>query len=170
MSSRLTAMEIEGREFPRRLRGCDPEEVRMYLRSVAAEVERLNLENATLLEETGRIKEALQEFRDRERSLRETLVTAQEMAEGLRERSRVESELLVKETRVKTERMLELAQDQLARIEAEISRARLERDLFENRLRSTIEEHQALLDLRRQERANEDNVLFMRRRSGAEAG
>ena len=61
MSSRLTAMDIEKQEFGRRLRGYDPEEVRLYLRSVAEEVERLNLENGRLLEEIGELAAALRD-------------------------------------------------------------------------------------------------------------
>jgi cell division initiation protein len=170
MSNRMTAMEIEGQDFPRKVRGFDPEEVRLYLRSVAAEIERLNLDNGTLLEEIGRLKGQVAEHRDREQALRETLVTAQEMASGLKEKSRTESDLMIKEARLKAERMIERAQDQLTRIEAEISRAKLERDLFENRLRSTIEEHESLLDLRKRERTEPDNLRFLRRRCAAEAG
>ena len=170
MSTRLTAMEVEGQEFPRKVRGYDPDDVRLYLRSVAAEIEKLNLENGSLREELGRLKEQIHEHRDRDRSLRETLVTAKEMAEGLKDRSREESDLMIKEARLKSERLLERAQDQLARIEAETSRAKLERDFFENRLRSAIEEHEALLDLRKRERSGTDNLRFLRRRTAAEAG
>jgi cell division initiation protein len=170
MSSRVTAMDVESQEFPRKMRGYDPEEVRMFLRSLAAEIERLNLENANLREEAGRLRDRADEYRDREKSLRETLVTAQQMADELKERTRTETDLMVKEARLKSERMLERAQDQLAKIESDIGKARLERDLFENRLRSTIEEHEALLDLRKQERADEfDNLRFLRRRTAAEA-
>ena len=56
MANRLTAMEIEKQEFRRKLRGCDPEEVQLYLEAVAAEVERLNLENAEFHEELGLLR------------------------------------------------------------------------------------------------------------------
>ena len=42
--------------------------------------------------------------------------------------------------------------------------------MFEGRLRNLIEEHASLLDLRKQERADSDNLHFLRRRRGAEAG
>jgi cell division initiation protein len=152
------------------VRGYDPDEVRLYLRSVAEEIERLNLANATFKEEVGNLKDKVAEYRDRERSLQETLVAAQQMAEEYREKTRLESDLMIKEARLKSERLLEHAQDQLARIETEIGRAKLERDAFENRLRAAIEEHQALLDLRKKERSEIENLRFLRRRSGSEAG
>lgn len=170
MSSRLTAMEVESQEFHRKVRGYDPDDVRLYLRAVAAEIEKLNLENATLREEVGRLQGGAQEHRDRERALRETLVTAKEMANTLEHRSREESDLMIKEARLKSERMLERAQDQLTLIEAEISRAKLERDVFENRLRGVIEEHGALLELRKRERSEKDNLRFLRRRTTTAAG
>jgi cell division initiation protein len=170
MSERMTARDVEGQDFPRKVRGYDPDEVRLYLRSVAEEIERLNLENATFKEEVGNLKDKVEEYRDRERSLQETLVAAQQMAEEYREKTRLESDLLIKEARLKSERLLEHAQDQLSRIEAEIGRAKLERDAFENRLRAAIEEHQALLDLRKKERSEIENLRFLRRRSGSEAG
>ena len=143
--SRLTAMEIEKQDFRRKVRGYDPDDVQMYLRSVAEEVERLHLENGELREEVGRLKHAAQEIRGREQALQQTLVTAQNMTGEMKEKAKAEAELMVRRARLNSERMLQQAQDQLARLEAEISRCKLERDLFERRLRGTLEEHMALL-------------------------
>ena len=170
MSTRLTAMDIERQDFARKLRGFDPEEVKLFLRAVAEELERVNLENATLREENGALTQRLDDFKDRERTLQETLVTAQKMSADLKDRSKHEAELLVKEARVKAERLLEQAQDQLQALENEIGRLRLEKDAFENRLRAAIEEHLSLLDLRRQEKADIDNLRFLRRRSTTDVG
>jgi cell division initiation protein len=158
-------MDVERQDFKRSLRGFDREEVRLFLKAVSEEVERLNLENSELREEAGSLRSRIDDFRERERMLQETLVTAQKMSEELTAKTHKESELMIKEARIKAERLLEQAQDQLSRIEAEIGRVKLERDAFENRLRNAIEEHLALLDLRKQERAELDNVRFLRRRN-----
>lgn len=170
MSTRLTAMDIEKQEFARKMRGYDPDEVKMFLRAVAEEIERVNLENATLREESGGLTRRLDDFKDRERTLQETLVTAQRMSAELKEQSRHEADLLVREARVKAERLLEQAQDQLLALDNEIGRLRLEKDAFENRVRAAIEEHLSLLDLRKQERADTDNLRFLRRRSTTDVG
>jgi len=170
MSTRLTAMDIEKQEFARKMRGLDPDEVQMFLRAVAEEIERLNLENATLREENGSLTQRIDDYEDRERTLQETLVTAQRMSTDLRDRSKQEADLLVREARVKAERLLEQAQDQLQSLENEIGRVRLEKEAFENRLRAAIEEHLSLLDLRRQEKTDIDNLRFLRRRSTTDVG
>ena len=171
MSDRLTARDVKSQSFNKKVRGYDPEDVDLFLRSVSEELERVHLENAELKEEVGHLRERVEDFRARERTLQDTLLTAQRMAGELKEQTQSESEILVKEARIKAERLLETAQDQLASIEAEISRCKLERDMFENRLRNTIEEHVALIDMRRQERESEpDNLHFIRRRQATEAG
>jgi cell division initiation protein len=170
MSTRLTAMDIEKQDFTRKMRGFDPDEVQLFLKAVAEEIERLNLENATLQEENGSLHQKLDDYEDRERTLQETLVTAQRMSTDLRDRSRQEAELLVREARVKAERLLEQAQDQLHNLENEIGRVRLEKDAFENRVRSAIEEHLSLLELRKQEKADGENLRFLRRRSTTDVG
>jgi cell division initiation protein len=170
MTTRLTAMDIEKRSFTRKMRGFDPEEVELFLRSVADEVEALNLENGALHEENGTLRQRLDDLKDRERTLQETLVTAQMMSTDLKHRSKAEADLLVKEARFKAERLLEQAQDQLHALENEIGRLRLERDAFESRLRATIDEHLALLELRKQEKADADSLRFLRRRSTTDVG
>jgi len=170
MSDRLTAMDVEGQEFRRTLRGFDPESVRMFLRSVAEEIQRLNLENADLRADNAKLHAGIREVRERERTLQETLVSAQKMSDEMKERARHESDLTLREARARAERLLEQAQDQLARIEDEIRRARLERDAFESRLRGAVEEHLALLELRRSERSETDNLRFLHRKTGSENG
>lgn len=39
MSTRLTAMDIEKQVFTRKMRGFDPDEVQLFLRAVAEEIE-----------------------------------------------------------------------------------------------------------------------------------
>lgn len=171
MSSRLTPMDIEKQEFGRKVRGVDPDEVRMFLHSVAEEVERLKLENGQLLEELGQLRSRAEGFERREQTLQQTLVTAQSMTGEMKEKAKAEADLVIRQARLTSERMLQLAQDQLARLESEISRCKLERDLFERRLRSTVEEHLLLLDQRREQpEVDLDNVHVLRRRNVSDAG
>jgi len=163
-------MDVEKQVFRRKLRGYDPEEVGYYLKSVAEEIERLNLENGEMREEIGRLTQQREELRAREQMLEKTLVTAQSMASDMKERAQAQADLLIRDARLKSERTLQMAQDQLARLETEISRCKIERDLFERRLRGVIDEHTVLLEQRQEERGELDNVHILHRRAGSEAG
>ena len=170
MADRITAMDVEKQEFTRKVRGYDPDEVRIFLSAVAEEVGRLNLENADLRDQMGRLQQASQGFERRERDLHATLLSAQSLSGEMKERARAEADLIVRRGRMDAERALQQAQDQLARLEAEISRCRLERDLFERRLRSTLEEHLLLLDQRRHDLDEMPDNLRLLPRSATEAG
>jgi cell division initiation protein len=145
----MTARDIAKQEFRRKLNGFAVEEVRMYLASVAEEVERLNLENAELHEEVQRMRQEAQATREREATLQQTLISAQRMTDEMKEKGRIEADLVVRQARLESEQILREAQDQLALLEDEIGRCKLERDLFEQRLRGLIDEHVTLLERRR---------------------
>ena len=170
MSDRLTAMDVASRDFQRKMRGFDPDEVKMYLTAVSEEVERLNLENAEFKEDVGRQRQEIDEFRSREKTLQDTLVAAQRMSDELGDKARAEADLVVKEAKIKAERLLQQTQDQLVRLEDEIGRCKLERDAFENRLRSSLGQHLELLDLRKQERGEPESRRVLRSVTGSEAG
>jgi len=170
MADRLTAMEIEKQVFRRKLRGCDPEEVQLYLRSVASEVERLNLENGELHDELGLLRQTVEEGRDNEKALREALVSAQRMSDEIKARARSEAELVVKEARLRGEEIVQHAHNTLTQIDMDISRSKLERETLEHRLRSVIDQHLAMLEMQRHARADKDNLRVMPSRAESEVG
>jgi cell division initiation protein len=162
----MTAMDIENQEFSRKLRGYDPGEVELYLRSVSEEVARLNLENGRMLEDMGRLRKDVEQLRSREQALQKTLVSAQRMTDEMKERAGKECELLVQEARLRADRLLKDATDRLARLEMDVSRSNLERETVERRLRGILEQHLALLDMRQQAHEELDNLHVMPNRAG----
>jgi cell division initiation protein len=170
MSTRMTAMEIENQGFTRKLRGCDPGEVELYLKSVADEVGRLNLENGKMAEEVGRMRTDLKQLKKNEQNLQQTLVSAQRMSDEMKERAEHAGRLVVQEARVRAEGMLKEAQNRLARIDMDVHRSTLERETCERRLHGVLEQHLALLELRQQARGEVSNVHVLPQRAGGEAG
>jgi cell division initiation protein len=166
MSDRMTARDVENQSFGRKLRGYDPTEVDMFLRSVAEEVERLNLEKGQMREDMGRLRVDLEELRSREQMLQKTLVSAQRMTDEMKERAGKEGELLVREARLQADGLLKDAQDRLLQIESDVTRSNLERETLERRLRGILEQHLALLEMRRQASEELDNLRVMPSRVG----
>src|SRR5262245_13537669 len=75
----ITPLEIENHEFQRKMRGCDPDEVKAFLGLIAEEFEKLVVSNGKLQEEIAELRERLGELRERERILKETMLTAQRL-------------------------------------------------------------------------------------------
>src|SRR3989442_2836226 len=91
------------------MRGFDPEEVRSFLNLVSGEFERLVIENNALKEELAQIKAGLADYKERERILKDTLVTAQKLAEDINEEGRKETQLVGKEAEIRAVQLLDQA-------------------------------------------------------------
>ena len=72
---KITPLDIEGHTFSRRMRGYDLDEVRSFLTLVSEEYEKLVVENHKLRDDVAKMQSILDEHRQREKILRETLYT-----------------------------------------------------------------------------------------------
>ena len=90
---RITPLDIQQKQFPMKFRGFDVEEVYSFLEIIREEMEDLLRENANVKETVQRMENQLKEYRDMETTLRETLLTAQQMVEDYKTNARKEAEL-----------------------------------------------------------------------------
>ncbi len=108
---RITPLDIQQKQFPMRLRGFDVDEVYSFLELIREELEELLRENASLKEQINRADNQLQEYKNMEVTLRETLMTAQQMVEDYKTNARKEAELILKEAELKADNMIKEAQE-----------------------------------------------------------
>ena len=142
----LSPLEITQREFGRKFRGLDPEEVHTFLEQIAEEMTHLVQETTERAAQIQRLEAQLRVHQEREDSLRNTLVTAQKMTDEIKANATREADLVFKETELKAERLLEQAHRKLAQVQAEIAEHVRQRDLFAAKLRGLLKTHLELLD------------------------
>ena len=155
---RITPMDIQQKQFPVRFRGFDVEEVYAFLEVVREEMEDLLRENATLKEKLHKTEAQLQEYRDMENTLRETLMTAQQMVEDYKNNARKEAELIIREAELKADAIINEAQEKMVKIHEDIVDLKGIRTHFKEELRRLIESHLRMLefdDVRESEDASE---------------
>jgi cell division initiation protein len=143
---RLTPLDIRQQQFNVRLfRGFDPQEVDAFLEDVAEDYEGLLKENALLREQIAQQEERSRGVSEAEKTLKDTLVTTQRLAEEMKEAARREADLIVREASLRGEKMLEETRAEEARIRGEIQNLkRLRHELVEE-LRATVGRYQRLL-------------------------
>ncbi len=142
----LSPLEITQREFSRKMRGLDPDEVRAFLEQVAEEMTRLLQQTTDQASLVQRLEAQVRSYYEREDAVRNTLVTAQKMTDEVKAHAKREADLIVKEAELRAEKLLEQAHQKLGQVQAEIAELRRQRDLFAARLRGHIKTHQDLLD------------------------
>ena len=143
---RITPLDIQQKQFPMRFRGFDVEEVYAFLEVVREQMEDLLRENALLKEQIQRAENQIKEYRDMETTLRETLMTAQQMVEDYKTNARKEAELLIREADLKADSLLKEAQDRVVKIHEDIVDLKGIRRHFKEELKRLIESHLRMLE------------------------
>lgn len=159
----LTPLEIQKQVFARKLKGFDPAEVRAYLQLVAEEIEILIRDIDRLSRENGMLREDLDDHNQRERILKDTLLSAQKVSEEVRANARKEAELIVKDAELLSERLVSQAMTRVHDLERTIQDLKVERRSARNKLQATLDTIQQLLMLDAEQEANELPITSMYR-------
>jgi cell division initiation protein len=143
---RITPLDIQQKQFPIKFRGFDVEEVYAFLEVIREEMEELLRENASLKESVHRAETQMKEFKDMEITLRETLMTSQQMVEDYKTNARKEAELLLKDAEHKADGVIKEAQEKVIKIHEDIVDLKGIRRHFKEELKRLIESHLRMLD------------------------
>ncbi len=146
---KITPLDIQQQQFKvKTFRGLDPDDVDAFLQSVAGEMEGLIRENNQMNELQSRHTREALEMAEKERELRETLLSAQRVIEEMKANARKEAELIVSEAEIKGERIVADAERQLAGLKSRIEEVRRQKIQFEMSFKGLLESfsHQLLSD------------------------
>ena len=104
---KLTPADIQRQSFSRQFRGFDRDEVMAFLAAVAEEMASLQREQADVAQQLHHLELIVNEHRERESILKNTLLTAQKASEDIRESARKEAETIVKQADLQEEAEVE---------------------------------------------------------------
>jgi cell division initiation protein len=161
----LTPLEIQKQTFSRAIKGYTVDEVRAYLHLVAEEIERLVKDVDRLARENAMLREELDDHNQRERILKDTLLSAQKVSEDVRANARKEAELIVKDAELLSDRLMAQAQSRVADLERAIQELKMERRAARNKLQTMLDTTQQLLMLDVEQEANEEPITSLFRKS-----
>src|SRR5215475_2149026 len=168
MRPRMTPLEIQKREFSRKWKGLDPLEVQQFLTDAAEDMEALARENADLDARLRSLEQENEEHRERERILKQTLLSAHEASEDIRNAAHKEGELIVREAQESGERLTHSALQRAAEIEKAIHGLKLQRTNFRLQLQKMIELFQQVLEFDRDEDDKERPLSYLTRKANKE--
>ena len=103
---RITPLDVRKQEFHKGMRGLDTEEVYAFLATVADEYESVLNDNKALRERLLELDDKVQEYRTMEKTLRDTLLTAERVTVESKENARREANIIIKEAQIEAEKAL----------------------------------------------------------------
>lgn len=155
---RITPLDIQQKQFPMKFRGFDIEEVYGFLEIIREEMEDLLRENASVKENVQRLENQIKEYRDMETTLRETLLTAQQLVEDYKTNARKEAELLVREAELKADSVLKEAQEKVIKIHEDIVDLKGIRRHFKEEIKRMVESHMKMLEFDKEREEEEGGM------------
>jgi len=144
----ISPLDIQQQQFKgKMLGGLDPTDVDAFLQMVAAEMENLIRENAELKEQARKVTLQVEEFSQREVTLRDTILAAQKITEEMKANAQKEATLLISEAELKGERIVADAENRLLQLKNQIHEVKRQKLQFESNLKSALESHLKMLTL-----------------------
>ncbi|WP_163194789.1 DivIVA domain-containing protein [Clostridium thermarum] len=106
---RLTAMDINNKEFKKSLRGYNADEVDEFIEKVIEDYEALYKENSTLKEKNSVLSERLEHYAKIEATIQNTLLLAQNAAEQAKVNAQKEADMIIKNANDTAQKILDKA-------------------------------------------------------------
>lgn len=144
---RITPIDIQQYQFKTRPLGYEKAGVDHFLEMLADELERFLRQHQELKEELARTRAGLEEMRQREATLKETLVTTQRVTDELKTNARREADIVAADAQLQAERIVRDAEERRIQLIGEIQDIKRQKISFESSLRTLVESHLRLLDL-----------------------
>jgi cell division initiation protein len=162
----VSPLDLRQQRFRSAFRGFDKVEVTSFLAAVADDYEQALRETDRLRQDLMRMEAVLNEHREAERNLRNTLLTAQKLADDIKANAEEEGRRIMRDAESRSDLLLEKTQSRLEDVQREIDGLKLKRRDVETSIESTIQTlRNALEFVKEQEtREREDKVLLHRPR------
>ena len=148
---KITPLDIQQMVFKVTFRGYDREEVNRFLEELAQTVELLNRDSAVQQERFIFLERQLAEMKRTEATLSSTLLSAQSLAEDVKQNAHREADLVIKEAELKAGELTRQARVELTETQRDLSSLQKQRLLMVERLRASLRMFERMLEVEEQE-------------------
>lgn len=135
----LTPLDIHNKEFTRGFRGYDEDEVNDFMDQVIKDYESVMREKKQMETKVEEFEEKLKHFSNLEETMKNTILTAQETAENVRENASKEGKLIIREAEKNADRIVNDALAKSRKIAIDIEELKKQSKVYRTRFRMLVE-------------------------------
>lgn len=139
-------LDIRQRDFPVIFRGYDRDQVLQFLEKVSDRIENLMAENNQYQETIRGLEEQLSVFHELENTLKQTMISTQQLKDDMNLSSKKEHDLIIAEAKLEANKILSEARSAATMEDKELQELKRQKDLFRDHLRSLLNSHLKLLN------------------------
>ncbi|MFP4416924.1 MAG: DivIVA domain-containing protein [Fibrobacterota bacterium] len=144
---RITPLDIKKQPFKKTMMGFDPDQVNSFLEMVANEFESLNRSHDELAGQVNQYRLRLEHYEKIEKTLNETLLTAQRATDEARLNAQKEAELILKDAQIRADRYEDQSRQRVNNMQSELVSLKAQRESFITRFRSLLKDQLSLLEV-----------------------
>jgi cell division initiation protein len=156
---RITPLDIRKQDFRKTMRGLDSDEVYAFLSTVAEEYEAVLSDNKKLRERIVEMEDRLEEYKDIETNLRNTLITAEKLSSEAKESAQREAGLILREAEMEAEKAAEAIRAHTRQLRHEILELKKQKDNYLTRLKTLMDSHRRMIEGFEQDFADVDREI-----------
>jgi cell division initiation protein len=156
---KVTPLDLRQSRFKTSMRGYEKTEVTALLEAVADDYENTLRDNDRLRQELSRLEAVLTQHRELEGSLKSTLISAQKVADDLRDTAQAEALRIVREAEGRAELMQQKALARLEDVQREIDGLKMKRREAETGVEALISTLQNTLEFIRDQQSRDDRPI-----------
>jgi cell division initiation protein len=152
----ISAIDIQNKQFKVKFRGFDIHEVDLFLEEMSDTFESMQTQIKLLEKEINRLTKENKGHKEREETLKTTLIHSQKVMEQMKENARKSSDIIIAGAEVKAEKILNNAHNRLSQLHVDIAELKRQRMQIEIQISSVLESHTKLLKMGKAERNERD--------------
>lgn len=157
---RITPLDVRKQDFRKSVRGFDCDEVRAFLTTLADEYEAVLVDNKVLRERLTDQDEKIGEYQGMERTLRDTLMTAERVMQESKDNATREGDLVIQEAHLKAKGILEECRVRTEELRREIIGLRKEKETYLARFKGLAEAQIAFIETHKDDFSDLDQRLI----------
>lgn len=135
----ITPLEIQNKQFKKRMRGYDENEVDEFLDRLTEDYETLYRENANLKDRINILEDKMKHYSKMESSLQNALILAQSTADEATKNAQQKGELIIKQAEEKARGIIDSANEKIKLIEEQYQESKKQMYIFRTRFKTLLE-------------------------------
>ena len=142
----LRALDIQNKEFTKKLKGYDCDEVDNFLDEVIKDYDRLCKDNQALRDRLALVTKSLDSYKMIEDSLKKSLEVADRTAEDIRKNARTEAQIIINKAKLDASRLASQIDVEHERRRQEMIDIKSETEAYKTRIRGVCQGLIKMLD------------------------
>ena len=142
----ITPVDIQNKDFAKKMRGYDPDEVDDFLDAVIKDYTALMKENQSLKSKIGMLTKTVENYKSIEESMSRSVEMAKQTAQDLKDNANAEAQMIINNAKLDASRLAKQIDDEHIKRHQELLRVKSETDMFKTRVKNMCDGLVKMLD------------------------